>query len=239
MDQQETEHDNETITLIRRLQEGDEKAREKLFENYHNYIIKIARKYSRDKEDITKTDWYSIALIAFNEAATSFKEDGGASFPSFAAQVISRRLIDLSRNNTKYSPEISVGDAFLDSFINDYDYSDLENEMSEDITWFEKKLKEFNISLEDLVLETPKHKDARCKAIDMARQIVENPEHLEKLRKRKTLPFTFLLLKFRCNPKTIQRHRKYIIAVCIALTAPRPYLKDYVLRVAKGCDENI
>ncbi len=231
-----TEQDN-TLFLIKRLQQGDEMARETLITNYKGYIIKLAKSYSQEKCNVLSTDAYSIALIAFNEAADKYNPDKGTHFPSFASQVIKRRLIDMVRCNVKYKPEINSQD-IPDSPSEDTNNSELREDLAEDIEWFEKALQKFNISLEDLVQETPKHKDTRCKAIAMAKHVVNDPVLLARFNERRSLPFKSLLLKFRCNPKTIQRHRKYIIAVCIALKGSSIYLKDYILGVVKGCDDH-
>jgi len=225
-----------TIDLIKRLQQGDETARETLIASYQGYIAKMARSYTRENCDITGTDAYSTALLAFNEAAEKYNPEKGAHFSSFASQVIKRRLIDMVRSNARYKTEINVENIPDIPFENDGNM-DFQEELAEDIKWFEETLKEFNISLEDLVKETPKHRDTRCKAIAMARHVINDPVLLARFERRKSLPFKNLLLKFRCNPKTIQRHRKYIIAVCIALNSSSLYLRDYILGVAKGCDD--
>ncbi|MCF8012261.1 MAG: RNA polymerase sigma-I factor [Clostridiales bacterium] len=227
-----------TLNLINLLQSGDEKAREELIENYRKFIIKIASKYNYENIDIFQTDTYSIALIAFNEAANKYNSSKGTSFATFASQIIKRRLIDLIRSNAKFSPEISTNELPETDSKDTESPKEYKEELAQEITWFEKQLSEFNISMEDLVKETPKHKDTRCKVIEMARWIINDPEMLQQLKKRKRLPYKSLLFHFRCNPKTIQRHRKYIIAVIITLTlnGPSTYLREHVLSVLKGCD---
>lgn len=225
-----------TVNLIKRLQRGDEESRETLIGDYRGFIINAARNFTRESRDITQTDAYSIALIAFNEAAEKFDPERG-NFPAFAGQVMKRRLIDMARSESKYRPEIAAGE--LPEIPADTGDEDEETEdLATDISWLENALAEFNISLQDLVKQTPKHRDTRCNALAMARYITNDPSLLAGLHKRKTLPFKSLLFHFRCNPKTIQRHRKYIIAACIALGGSSSYLRDYVTRVAKGCGEN-
>jgi len=230
-----TEQDR-TISLIQRVQQGDERARETLITNYHGYIINLARQYTRENCDILHTDAYSVALIAFNEAIDKYSPGKKTFFPSFAGQIIKRRLIDLVRSSAKYKPEIITENIPEYAAENTKDLEQ-QGDLAEDIAWFEQSLADFDISMEDLVRETPKHKDTRCKAIAMARQIAGDPALLARLKQRKKLPFKSLLFQFRCNPKTIQRHRKYIIAVCIAISGSSIYLRDYVLRVAKGCED--
>jgi len=227
------ETETETILLLRRLQQGDEKARELLIANHHAFITKMARRYSRETGDILQTDAYSVALIAFNEAADRYSEDSGVRFTTFAGQVMKRRLIDLARSDAKFKREVPVAE-FPDAQV--FKDSPAWEHLADDIAWFENALKQYRVSLEDLVRETPRHKDTRCLAIAVARRVVGDPDLLAYFRARKTLPFKSLLLRFRCNPKTIQRHRKYIIAVCIALGGSSSFLRDYVLGVAEGCD---
>lgn len=225
-----------TTDLVRRLQQGDERAREELISSYQGYIIKLARKYCRENIDILNTDAYSVALIAFNEAAENYREEKGIPFTSFAGQVINNRLIDLLRSNSKHQIEITVEK--LPEYPGRNQADPVDEDYTPDMAWFEQELAKYNITLEDLVRETPKHRDTRCRALAMAREVVNDPHLLESLQRRKALPFKSLLFHFKCNPKTIQRHRKYIIAACIALSGTSAYLKEYVRSVAKGCDEH-
>lgn len=230
-----TEQDR-TISLIKSLRQGNGTARETLFSNYRGYIIKLARGYSRKNIDILQTDEYSIALIAFNEALEKFNPEKSTNFPSFAGQVIKRRLIDLARSNNRFKNEIA-SENMLEIADHKEQDSEEQEDLKDDIARFEKALSEFNISLDDLVKQTPKHKKTRCRAMTMAQEIANDPVLSARMERRKALPFKSLLLRFRCNPKTIQRHRKYIIAVYLALNGSNLYLRDFVLRVAKGCDK--
>ncbi|MBO8128911.1 MAG: sigma-70 family RNA polymerase sigma factor [Peptococcaceae bacterium] len=232
---QTTNGQDQIQLLLKRLQQGDETAREELVRRYQNFIAGLARKYSRDP-DVSQSDAYSVALIAFNEAMDKYCPTKGTSFSGFARQVVSRRLIDHFRSNTRYKPETPI-EEIPEIAVQHAEDVLIAAELAEEISWFERMLKEYKVTLEDLVRETPKHKDTRCTAIAMARKIAENPVLLAHFRSQKTLPFKALLKEFLCNPKTVQRHRKYIIAVCIALTGSSTYLKDYVLRVAEGCDD--
>lgn len=80
----------------------------------------------------------------------------------------------------------------------------------------------------DLVEQLPKHKDARLNAIRVAELLVANEEWLALLFRKKQLPIKQLETMASVSRKTIERNRKYIIAVAVILAGDYIYLKDYL-----------
>ncbi len=89
-----------TTTLLRQAKAGDDEARTQLIVRYGPLLLRMASRATGRyiyKED----DEAAIALIAFNEAITSFDPDRGRSFVRFAQQVIRRRLVDHYRRHRR------------------------------------------------------------------------------------------------------------------------------------------
>jgi len=59
-----------------------------------------------------------------------------------------------------------------------FSYIEESTRVDEKLVSFEKSLKEFGISLEDLVLSSPKHKDSRLLLIKIARIIADDDNML-------------------------------------------------------------
>lgn len=89
-------------------------------------------------------------------------------------------------------------------------------------------LKLYGLSFSDLVQHSPKHADARIGAIKIAKVLVEDKELLQHLLNHKRIPVKLLEQKVSVSRKTIERNRKYIIAIALIFTNDYMYLKDYL-----------
>ena len=88
--------------------------------------------------------------------------------------------------------------------------------------------------MNDLVRETPKHADSRLLCARIAGIITSEPELLSHFRKYRTIPLKMLLKKIGVNEKTVERHRKYIIGICLVLVSDLDIMKSYVEELVKG-----
>lgn len=86
----------------------------------------------------------------------------------------------------------------------------------------------YNITLDDLVKQSPKHSDTRKIATKIAYTICKNEKLLEYLKNRKNLPIKDLISILKVSRKTIEKHRKYIIALVIIISEDLPLLKQYI-----------
>ncbi|MEW8971054.1 MAG: RNA polymerase sigma-I factor, partial [Mesobacillus sp.] len=181
-----------------------------------------------------------IGLIAFNEAIQKYSSEKGNSLLSFAEVMIKRRVIDYIRQqsrNQNLSFHISN-----DPNEEEQQRSTIEDELSlddfrkkteqeirrEEIIQFQAVLKEFDLSFQDLLEQSPKHADARKNAMLVAKSMVENEELKNLLLDKKRLPIKQLEDMVKVSRKTIERNRKYIIAIALILIGDYVYLKDYI-----------
>ncbi|MGV3487843.1 MAG: sigma factor, partial [Tuberibacillus sp.] len=75
---------------IFKIQNGDERLRNRVITNYQPFVKKVASKVCNRFIDQTM-DEYSIGLFAFNEAINQYKDSQGTRFLTFADMVIRRR----------------------------------------------------------------------------------------------------------------------------------------------------
>ncbi|MHB1043984.1 MAG: RNA polymerase sigma-I factor [Eubacteriales bacterium] len=220
---------------------GDDDAREKLIEGCENFIEKTVARHTRTYLDTKSRDEYSVGLMAFNEAIDKFDPRHNRAFLSFAGEVIKKRIIDYYRKNKAqvncvpfYSFECSEELSFDHPQAGSFDPVGERVERESDMNSFLAELKEFKISLDDLVKNTPKHRDSRLLSIKIARIIAGDPELLGGLHKKKVIPLKKLLGKIEVNPKTVERHRIYIITICLVLASNLETLKSYIEQTEKG-----
>lgn len=174
-------------------------------------------------------DELSIAMFAFHEAIMSYSDKKGA-FLKLAKTVIRNRLIDYHRREKRHSGSISL----YQTLENDEKNSTLlekvdsgKDEISdrhereaakEEIADFSRQLSEFGLKLTDIADNCPKQKrtmSACHKALAFAKK---NPLLLEELVASRKLPIGALTKGTGVERKTLERHRKYLVALLLAFT---------------------
>jgi RNA polymerase sigma factor len=226
----------ESVLLI---QQGDRLLLNEIIDSYKPFIAKnvsaVCKRYIYETDDE-----FSIGLIAFNEAIEKYSPERGSSLLSFAEVIIKRRVIDYIRKQTK-DQHVSI-DLTYSSFEDESAGMVIVNELSleeykkksddelrrDEIIRFQELLNTFDLSFSDLVENSPKHADARENAILVARQLVGNEELKSFLIEKKRLPIKQLEKMVNVSRKTIERNRKYIIAIALILSSDYVYLNDYL-----------
>jgi RNA polymerase sigma factor len=226
-------HINSINSTISRIKNGDIGLKEELIKKYKPYLLKVISSTIGKYVDSETSEEYSVGLMAFNEAIDKFDSDKNGNFISYCNIVINHRIIDHIRKNKKEDKVIPFSyfeerNEFEEKYlVSDSHYQYEKIEIKEEITIFENKLKEFGITLEELVEKSPKHKDSRELYISIARIISDNEELFNKMIKRKTIPISDLMKFVTVSRKTIERNRKYIIAVSLVLRSSLEEIKEY------------
>ncbi|MGV8145853.1 MAG: RNA polymerase sigma-I factor [Alkaliphilus sp.] len=227
--QTKTEEDVELI------KNGDEKLRNKFISRHKNFILSVASK-SRGRFIQSENDEeYSVAITAFNRAIDKFEEGKNASFFSFAGLLIKRDLIDLYRKN-KNNDELlfsQMTEEESDNFentvaIRSMREEDRQLELRMEIGIYKTLLEEFSIKFEELAKISPKHIDSRKNILKVARTVYNNTEIKDELFMKKRLPLSKILAVVDTSRKTVEKHRKYIIANVVLLNSDLEYMKEYI-----------
>jgi len=221
--------------LERRIQiikdSGDILARNELIQDYIPFIIRAVAKQLNKYIETENSDEFSIGMIAFNEAIDKYDFAKG-SFLGFAELVIENRLKDLWRKKQKEQREISLEDCLQSTPGNFPEpYSEIDDDLiclREEIKKFEAELVKFGISLEDLVIETPKHSDTRKNAVCLSERISKDKLIVEEIYTKKKLPLKKIVLKYKTTLRIIKRSKKFIISMVVILTGGFNQLKSWV-----------
>lgn len=237
-----TDETSDLNELIRQIRNGDEDVRNQLLQDYIPFVAKSASQatgqYIRQGVD----DEFSVALQAFNEAVERYDLTRGTSFLGFADTVIKRRLIDYFRSMSSKNKDVLLAQFDVeDDEDNVINYVEVQKSMEahvhlqeeqarrDEINRFTQSLSEFGISMEELVDVSPKHSDARQTAMQVARIIAMNPEMTAYLLEKKSLPLKALLSHVAISRKTLERQRKYIIAISLILIGDYDMMKEYIV----------
>lgn len=224
------------------VQQGKQEERNRIIKKYLPFILKVTSRTCKRFVRVGEDDEISIALLAFNEALDKFNPEQNTAFFPFAEMVIKRRIIDYFRKNRQgnldlpWSSLIHEGEEAavrLDKLTwseaaERYYEEEIAEMRREEILEYVLRLKEFGIEFRELVKISPKHQDARMSAFQVARLIEQNEKYRLYLERTKTLPMKDLEKEAAVSRKTLERQRKYIIALVLIMTGEFFYLQDYL-----------
>ena len=226
--------------LVAQAQAGDTGAREVLLRDYQPFVLRVVSRV-RGGYVTRSSEEAAIGLVAFNEAIDSFRPDRGVAFLTFCETVIRRRLIDHYRRQARgarevplsaleeeddegsvYAPvEVEAAQAAHQAYLEAWD-------RREEVVRFGARLKEMGLSIRELVRVSPRHRDARQRALQVARYLAARPALGRQVLERGVLPVRELEENLGLGRKMLERNRKYILAMTLVLLEDFPYLQDYL-----------
>jgi RNA polymerase sigma factor len=235
-------NESDHSALLTSAQNGDREARELLIKKFTPFILKVASGMTGRFIKVGQDDEVSIGMMAFNEAIDNFRSEKGISFLSFAETVIKRRLIDHFRKegrNSKVIPFSSIEKSDdgeetqslpveIEQAKANFEAKLEAEERKAEIIEFSQVLAQYGISFSELVEVSPRHDDARLRAMSVAWIIAGNARYRSFLQEKKSLPLKQLEQEVKVSRKTLERQRKYIIAVTLVLIGEFHYLKEYI-----------
>ncbi|MEO3945702.1 RNA polymerase sigma factor SigI [Gorillibacterium sp. CAU 1737] len=226
--------------IVISIQDGRAELRNSFVTDYQPYVAKIASGICKRYIDPARDDEFSVALSAFNEAIDGYSRDAGRSFLGFAETVIRRRLIDYFRKEERHAHSLpfssfetdeeggSLQPLEIKQAVEAHESSQKAEERQSEILDFNRVLQEFDIAFADLVKASPKHADSRQLLMKVGHQLAGDADLMRYLISRKLLPVAELTSRAGLSRKTIERNRKYIIAIALIHNGPYPFLRDYL-----------
>ncbi len=209
------------------------------------FIIKAASGVSR--KYISKSDdEYSISLMAFVQAVEDYEYEKG-SFFSFAELLIRRRLVDYFRTGIKNMNEIPVNPYIFTSEADEediqmqsmvvkqiaYEENYIDRDIKDEIAELSKVLKLYGFTFMDIAEQSPKAEKTKAICAKAASYVLMNPELLTQMRTSHQFPIKIIEKNCGVSRKSIDRHRKYLIAAIEILSGDYPYLAEYLKYIRK------
>lgn len=226
----------------------DAEAADALIGQYMGFIRSETVKFTHAAPENGHEDELSIAMLAFYEAVLSYERGRGAFLP-YAARAIRNRLIDHYRAEKRHGNVVSLhapaGDqedrTLLDTLpdprdqIGDYE---ARSASQQEIQEFSAQLGRFGITFSDVADNCPRQERtlAACRRVlDYARS---QPQLLSQVERTGKLPMAELALGSGVEKKTLERHRKYLVAILLAFTNGYEIIRGHLCRLApaKGGD---
>lgn len=232
--------EHEIVIQVERAK-SDLDAEDRLLRQYLPFIKSETAKFIHRAPQEGQDDELSIAMFAFHEAVMHYSRGKGA-FLRFAAMMIKNRLIDYYRKEQRHEGALSLDQQeteegktlyeTLDSGTDEIEKACVSRATKEEIMEFAACLSEYGLSLSDIADNCPKQERTlqTCHwALACAR---ENPEILEALEKGKKLPLARLTEKSGVERKTLERHRKYMMAILLAYTNGYEIIRGHLCQIA-------
>ncbi|MCR5601053.1 MAG: sigma-70 family RNA polymerase sigma factor [Ruminococcus sp.] len=219
----------------------DSHAADELISAYMPFIKSETAKFL-NRPPNQSDDELSIAMFAFYESIRNYSKLRG-SFLKFAALQIKNRLIDNyrkeKRNKGQISLDVSEDDkADLKDTIRDEHDTYAENELREatqqEISELSAQMESFGVSMSDVADNSPRqHRTLEIcqKAISYARK---NPDILEEFLRTKRVPIAKLAEGAKVERKSLERHRRYLVAVLLICTNGYEIMRGHIMQVLKG-----
>ena len=230
--------------LIIKINHGDQELRNEFICQYRPFIVKTVSAFLGHRYvDVDNSEEFSIGLMAFDEAISCYNASKNRNFFDFARQVIKRRIINYWVTNQKQKANEcpftyfqKEDPEFLDKIPDQTAYFIQNYETRDEILLFKERLADFGITIKDLVVCSPKHKDSRLFGIGIAKIISDNEDLFTRMMADKTLPILSLLKMVNVNRRTLERNRKFIIAICLILRSDLEILKCYVHQILRDSE---
>lgn len=219
--------DKSVDEILLEIKTGNYAQREWLIIQYRPFIIRAVCHICKSHKD-WNDDEASIGLIAFNEAIDRYHSKQGKTFDNFAFMIIRNRLIDDFRRNGKQlktesivfqnDDEFELSSSDISSSMEAYEIEKSSDELVHELLRYDEMLQSYGVQLEELEEHSPSHQDTRRQMIRIAKQVVEHSELWESLHRTKQLPIKGLLKFADVSKKTLERNRKYLIALILIFT---------------------
>lgn len=192
-------------------------------------------------------DEYSIAMMAFYEAIMSYERFRGAFLP-YASTVIKSRLIDYNRKESRHKNNISLYQETSETDERELietipDKTDNFEELvdrqatQQEIQELSRVMKDFGISFSDVADNCPKQERTLKSCGDAIRYAADNKELLDLLLRTKKLPMAELVAGSGAERKTLERHRKYILAMLLVQTNGYEMIRGHIKSVINRKEE--
>jgi RNA polymerase sigma factor len=213
-------------SLLLEAKSGNKDARNQIIANHEPFILLSVQSFLKKRID-KSNDMYSEALIAFNEAIDKYDVTLDTSFEAFAKRHIRFRLLDYLKKENKHHHlpfEVEADDG---SSYSPAEIEKLESEMGEKrekerrgmaFQIFFAKLRDFQIEPHVLATSSPKHTDTKQMLKTIIEETSKNDELVSYIKQKKKLPISKISKLTDVPKKTIDNHRRYIIAHLLILT---------------------
>lgn len=187
-------------------------------------------------------DTLSVAMIAFHEAIVHYTRERGA-FLAYAALRIRSRLIDFQRSQARHGQTVSLhapvddkGTPLAHTLPGEDDHADtvvLRQATRAEIEELARQMRAFGVTFTDVAQNAPRQQRTLQACRDAVQRAMQTPGLLETFVRTKRLPLGQLCTDG-AERKTLERHRKYLVALLLIQTNGYEIIRGHLMQVMGG-----
>lgn len=182
-------------------------------------------------------DMLSLAMLTFSGCVQQYTAEKG-SFLAFCTVCIRNRLLDAARKQARYQSKLlplvddesarSARTAEDTLSLAAYNAAQEQAALAQEIEAFSQALKQFGVDFASLPRCCPRQKRSRLLCMRLARAIVDTPAFLQLFWATRRIAQKELSVQCTVSPKTIEKHRKYIVTLVLLITGDYPYIQAFL-----------
>ncbi len=223
----------------------DSHAADELIASYMPFIKSETAKFLKRAPD-QNDDELSIAMFAFYESICKYSRIRG-SFLNFASLQIKNRLIDNYRKEMRNKGVISLDAAaddqptLLDTIqdkSNPFETSEIREATQQEIRQLSAQMEVFGISMSDVSENSPRQRRTLEICQKAIRYVKIHPEIMEEFERTKRVPLAKIADGAGVERKTLERHRRYLVALMLISTNQYEILWGHIQQVFRRGGES-
>ena len=235
---------NEENTIIQQVYAAktDNQEADRLIGAYMPFIKAETAKFLK-RPPASQDDELSIAMIAFHEAFQGYSRMRGA-FLKYASMLIRSRLIDYHRRERRHGSLVSLdtpadeddvplGDTLTDARDHGEEVS-MRDATRDEIEELSRQMDAFGVKLSDVADNCPRQQRTLEACRKALRYAVHTDGLLDEFLQSRRLPIARLSSGSGVEKKTLERHRKYMVALMLIYTNGYEIIRGHIKQVMKG-----
>lgn len=217
------------------LAKADNRELETLIEDYLPFIKKEISRFGA--MEIDYHDRLSIGMLVFMNCVRQYETSRG-DFLVYAGASIRNRMRDEGKKHARHSrrfihfglarEEAADPRPEAEMALQDYSRQSEQRQLAEEIAELTEALAYYGINFEELQAISPKQKRSREQCMAFAMAIVPDKELMRTLRRTRRLPQAHLAELFGVSLKTIEKYRRYVIALVVILSGDYPSIRGFL-----------
>lgn len=235
---------SETKAIVDRVMEAkrDRLAADDLIRDYLPFIKSEAASVSQAKPGQSIDDEISISMLAFHEAIEGYDQTKGP-FLGYASQIIKSRLVDYFRRERRHYGQVSLstpvdgeeGDLSLEDVVADEihheEVYDTRHATKQEIEELIARLGRLGLSLSAIADNAPKQARTKAQVKQVLFYAKSNPLLIYEAVRTNKLPIAQLVGGTGVEKKTIERHRKYLMAMMVIFSNGYDLIRGHLKQV--------
>lgn len=218
----------------------DKRRADSFIRQYIPFILSQASK-TCGRSITQQDDEFSIAMIAFHRAIQDYDSGKGA-FLNYASMIIHSRIIDYLRKEAKHSGSLSMDRTDEEGQNPAHSIADRDNPIEDgaleaatkaEIEELAAVMAQFGVSFTHVAENCPKQERTLAACAKAIAKAGQDKELLDTLLKTKKLPMAQLEQISNVSRKTLERHRKYILAMLLIQTNGYEIIRGHLMRMLR------